>query len=231
MQQVLGYSPTKAGVSWLAATLIAFAAAAVTGARLVATIGGLASGLVETMREIGGAVGVAAVSTVLISHTRQASQPAAPAALHSALLNGFHAAYLVILSWPRSAASSPPPDTRDAAPPSRARIDTRPRHPGRVRRRRSRITPTQTPNQTGRPLKAAVTIGWSGCPTEPAQSSTRAVADLMKHCCELSRDPELPAAQGGALGCLPDSLAFRSSPLSAAPSINTSVPNSKRPPA
>jgi hypothetical protein len=39
MQQVLGYSPTKAGVSWLAATLTAFAAAAVTGARLVATIG------------------------------------------------------------------------------------------------------------------------------------------------------------------------------------------------
>jgi fucose permease len=161
MQQLLGYSPTKAGLSWLAATLTAFAAAGVTGARLAASIGvrkllitgmallavsagwlwrvpadasypadllpafllfgtgiglcavsvqiaalsgvasqasGLASGLVETMREIGGAVGVAAVSTVLISHTRQAGQPATPAPLHSVLLNGFHAAYLVIFA-------------------------------------------------------------------------------------------------------------------------------------
>ncbi len=42
---------------------------------------GLAAGLVETMREIGGAAGVAAVSTVLVSQ---------------AGLNGFHAAFLVI---------------------------------------------------------------------------------------------------------------------------------------
>ena len=44
---------------------------------------GLASGLVETMREIGGALGVAAVSTVLISR---------------AGLNAFHAAFWVILA-------------------------------------------------------------------------------------------------------------------------------------
>jgi predicted MFS family arabinose efflux permease len=39
MQQVLGYSPTKTGVSWLATTLTAFVVAALTGARLVNTIG------------------------------------------------------------------------------------------------------------------------------------------------------------------------------------------------
>jgi hypothetical protein len=42
---------------------------------------GLAGGLVETMREIGGAVGVAAVSTVLISR---------------AGVNAFHAAFWVL---------------------------------------------------------------------------------------------------------------------------------------
>ncbi len=130
MQQVLGYSPLKTGVSWLATTATGFAAAALTGARLSATISvrkllttglslftigmlwltrvpadasyltdllpafvltgigfgfcapslqigalsgvsasasGMASGLVETMREIGGAAGVAAVSTVLVA--------------------------------------------------------------------------------------------------------------------------------------------------------------------
>ena len=159
MQQVLGYSPTKTGVSWLATSLTAFAVAGVTGARLATTIGvgkllltgmallaisagwlwrvpadasyaadllpaflltgiaiglcavsvqiaalsgvashasGVASGLVETMREIGGAVGVAAVSTVLISRTPKAGEVATPAALQSTLLDGFHAAYLVI---------------------------------------------------------------------------------------------------------------------------------------
>jgi sugar phosphate permease len=45
------------------------------------TASGLASGLVETMREIGGAAGVAAVATVLVSRTG---------------LEGFHAAFLVI---------------------------------------------------------------------------------------------------------------------------------------
>jgi EmrB/QacA subfamily drug resistance transporter len=144
MQQVLGYSPTKTGLAWIATSATSFVASAVAGARLVAVIGvrrllvtglsllavgvlwltrvpadagyisdllpafllagigvglcapsaqigalsgvsdsasGLASGLVETMREIGGAAGVAAVSTVLISRTG---------------LNGFHAAFMVI---------------------------------------------------------------------------------------------------------------------------------------
>jgi hypothetical protein len=44
---------------------------------------GLASGLFETMREIGGAIGVAAVSTVLVSRTG---------------LNAFHAAFWVIFA-------------------------------------------------------------------------------------------------------------------------------------
>jgi EmrB/QacA subfamily drug resistance transporter len=130
MQQVLGYSATKTGVSWLATSATAFVASALAGARLVARFGvrmllvtglillaiagflltsvsadseyltgllpafllagiaiglcapsvqigglsgvpdaesGFAGGLVETMREIGGAAGVAAVSTVLVS--------------------------------------------------------------------------------------------------------------------------------------------------------------------
>jgi len=132
MQQVLGYSPTRTGVAWLATTATSFVAAAITGGKLVAVLGvrrllvagqallacsvllltripvdgsfatdllpalvlagvaggiaapaaqigalsgvtpalaGLASGLVETLRELGGAVGVAAVSTVLVSRT------------------------------------------------------------------------------------------------------------------------------------------------------------------
>jgi EmrB/QacA subfamily drug resistance transporter len=144
MQQVLGYSPTRTGVAWLATTAISFVAAAITGGKLVAVVGvrhlliagqsllaisallltrvpagahyatdllpalllagvaggmaapaaqigalsgvphslaGLASGLVETTREIGGAVGVAVVSTVLISR---------------AGVNAFHAAFWVI---------------------------------------------------------------------------------------------------------------------------------------
>jgi EmrB/QacA subfamily drug resistance transporter len=144
MQQVLGYSATQTGVSWLATSVTAFLASAVTGARLVARFGvrrllvaglsllaigvlwltrvpadanyvtdllpalllagaaiglcapsvqigalsgvsdaatGLAAGLVETMREVGGAAGVAAVSTVLVSQ---------------AGFDGFHAAFLVI---------------------------------------------------------------------------------------------------------------------------------------
>jgi EmrB/QacA subfamily drug resistance transporter len=39
MQQVLGYSPTKTGVAWLATSVTAFVGAAVAGARLVALVG------------------------------------------------------------------------------------------------------------------------------------------------------------------------------------------------
>jgi EmrB/QacA subfamily drug resistance transporter len=144
MQQVLGYSPTRTGLAWLATTATSFVAAGITGGKLVAVVGvrrllivgqsllaisvllltripadgdfatdllpalllagvaggiaapaaqigalsgvthsmtGLASGLVETMREIGGAVGVAAVATILVSR---------------AGVNAFHAAFWVI---------------------------------------------------------------------------------------------------------------------------------------
>lgn len=130
MQQVLDYSPTQAGIAWLATTVISFVAAAVTGSKLVGVVGvrvllvvgqallaaavllltsvsadavyafnllpafvlaglaggiaapaaqigalsnvspsltGLASGLVETMRELGGAIGVAVVASLLIA--------------------------------------------------------------------------------------------------------------------------------------------------------------------
>jgi EmrB/QacA subfamily drug resistance transporter len=129
MQQVLGFSPGRTGVAWLATTATVFPAA-MAGSRLVGRVGvrpllitglsllaagtwwlsrdpghagyltdllpaficaglgfglcgpalqigaltgvsrtaaGVASGLVETMREIGGAAGVAAVSTVLVT--------------------------------------------------------------------------------------------------------------------------------------------------------------------
>jgi EmrB/QacA subfamily drug resistance transporter len=173
MQQVLGYSPTRTGVAWLATTATSFVAAAITGGKLVAVLGvrrllvagqsllaisgllltqveagghyatdllpalllagvggglaapaaqigalsgvthsmtGLASGLVETAREIGGAIGVAAVSTVLISR---------------AGVDAFHAAFWVIfvvaalgavtaaIAFPRSAT----PETEAGAPP------------------------------------------------------------------------------------------------------------------
>ena len=134
MQQVLGYSPTRTGVAWLATTAMSFVAAAVTGAKLAAVVGvrrllvaglallavsallltripvgghyatgllpafllaglgggmsapavqiaalsgvvpaltGVASGLLETMREVAGAITIAIVSTVLISRSRQ----------------------------------------------------------------------------------------------------------------------------------------------------------------
>jgi EmrB/QacA subfamily drug resistance transporter len=57
---------------------------------------GLASGLVETMREIGGAVGIAVVATVLIARTRDAAELASPAARQVAAFEGFQAAFAVI---------------------------------------------------------------------------------------------------------------------------------------
>jgi MFS family permease len=159
MQQLLGYSPTRTGVAWLATSATSFIAAAITGAKLVAVVGvrrlliaglsllaisalwltrvpagghfatdllpalllcgvagglsapsaqigalsgvthsmtGLASGLVETMREIGGAVGVAAVSTVLVSRAGEIAGAADPAARGLAAANAFHAAFWVM---------------------------------------------------------------------------------------------------------------------------------------
>lgn len=160
MQQILSYSPTHAGVAWLATSLTAFVGAGVAGARLVSSVGirrllvvgmtllaggafwmtrvpqgaeyprdflpafllvgiglglsastvqigalsgvadpavGLASGLVEMMREIGGAVGVAAVSTVLVAQTGDAGQIAGSAAREAAAFSGFRSAFVIVV--------------------------------------------------------------------------------------------------------------------------------------
>ncbi len=60
-----------------------------------ATIG-LASGLVETMREIGGVVGIAAVSTVLIARGNDAALISDPVAREIVMFDAFRAAYVVV---------------------------------------------------------------------------------------------------------------------------------------
>jgi len=160
MQQLLGYSPTRTGVAWLATTVISFVAAATTGAKLVTVVGvrgilvvglglittsgllmtrihagadyatdllpalllagigggmcapavqigalsgvkqsmtGLASGLLETMREIGGAVGVAVVATVLVSEVGGIAGAADSSVGEPAVANAFRAAFWVIV--------------------------------------------------------------------------------------------------------------------------------------
>jgi EmrB/QacA subfamily drug resistance transporter len=63
------------------------------------SMSGLASGLFETMREIGGAIGVAVVSTVLVLSAGQISSAAIPAASPvTAVSFPFHAAYWVIFA-------------------------------------------------------------------------------------------------------------------------------------
>jgi EmrB/QacA subfamily drug resistance transporter len=57
---------------------------------------GLASGLVETLREIGGAVGVAAVSTILVSRAGEIAGAVDPVARGLAAANAFHAAFWVM---------------------------------------------------------------------------------------------------------------------------------------
>jgi EmrB/QacA subfamily drug resistance transporter len=186
MQQVLGYSPTRTGVAWLATTAMSFVAAAVTGAKLVAVVGvrrllvaglallavsallltripagghyatsllpalllaglgggmsapaaqigalsgvapaltGMASGLLETMREIAGAIAIAVVSTVLISRAGRVDGAAGA-------VNAFHAAYWVIftvaalgaitaaIAFPRRASQAPEPEPARAHRPA-----------------------------------------------------------------------------------------------------------------
>ena len=159
MQQVLGYSPTRTGVAWLATTVTSFFAAAIAGAKLVGAVGvrrllvagftllaiaallltrvpagahyatdllpvlilaglaggmsapaiqigalsgvphsmtGLAGGLVETLREIGGGVIVAVVATVLASRVSTTAAAATSAAHRLAAVNAFHATFWVM---------------------------------------------------------------------------------------------------------------------------------------
>jgi hypothetical protein len=57
---------------------------------------GLAGGLVETMREISGAVGVAVVATVLASQVSHVTHAANAGAQRLAALNAFHDAFWVM---------------------------------------------------------------------------------------------------------------------------------------
>jgi EmrB/QacA subfamily drug resistance transporter len=59
---------------------------------------GLASGLIETMREIGAAVGIAAVSTILVSRSGEIAGPVAMDAFHAAYWAIFGAAALGALT-------------------------------------------------------------------------------------------------------------------------------------
>jgi EmrB/QacA subfamily drug resistance transporter len=87
---------------------------------------GVASGLVETMREIGGAVGIAAVSTVLASRIGDANQLADPEARRSATFDAFQSAFTVTLvlavlgvlvaaiAFPRQPQNAEAPSTAEA---------------------------------------------------------------------------------------------------------------------
>jgi EmrB/QacA subfamily drug resistance transporter len=197
MQQVLGYSPTRTGLAWLATTVTSFFAAAIAGAKLVRMIGvrrlllggfallavaallltrvpagahyatdllpvlilagmagglsapaiqigalsgvphsmtGLAGGLVETLREIGGGVGVAVVATVLASRVGAGNS----AAHGSAAVSAFHSAFWVMfivavlglltaaIAFPRTTTQhvelEPTPSSDSILPESDARV-------------------------------------------------------------------------------------------------------------
>jgi len=82
---------------------------------------GLASGLVETTREIGGAIGVAAVSTVLVSRVGEIPGAADPVARRLATANAFHGAFWVMfavaaLGALTAAISFPRPPTQEIEP-------------------------------------------------------------------------------------------------------------------
>jgi EmrB/QacA subfamily drug resistance transporter len=84
---------------------------------------GLASGLVETMREIGGAVGIAAVSTVLTPRLSDASGIADPAMRQAASFDAFQSAFTVtlvfaVLGAVVAAIAFPRVRTRPAAAPA-----------------------------------------------------------------------------------------------------------------
>jgi EmrB/QacA subfamily drug resistance transporter len=102
---------------------------------------GLASGLVETMREIGGAVGIAAVSTVLVAAT--GAEAAGPAA-QQATFDAFQSAFLLIvvvaaagalvagLAFPRTSRTLPAPSGEATEPAPASEVSEPPRAVPRV---------------------------------------------------------------------------------------------------
>lgn len=159
MQQAFGYSPVKTGAAWLSTSVVAFVAAAATGAKLIGKFGvrkllligvvllivamsllaripasvnyfkdifpafvlagitiglvapslqvaamskakaaetGLAAGLVEMMREIGGAMAIAGVSTILATHLAKAARLSSPMAQQAGIMHGFHLAFVLL---------------------------------------------------------------------------------------------------------------------------------------
>ena len=110
MQQVLGYDALKAGLAYLPlaggiivsagmasqlVTRIGFKPVFVSG--LVLTAIGLASGLINTSQQVGGALGLAILVSVATSKTDSVMSAAggAPSALPGALTEGFRAAFTV----------------------------------------------------------------------------------------------------------------------------------------
>src|SRR5215207_2292094 len=115
MQQVLGFDALEAGLAYLPLAITIILAAGAASALVTrlgfsfvpVTIGsqigvgeddaGLASGLINTAQQIGGALGLAVLATVATSATNDAMEQArgARAALPGALTDGFSAAFLV----------------------------------------------------------------------------------------------------------------------------------------
>jgi MFS family permease len=106
---------------------------------------GLASGLVETMREIGAAVGIAAVSTVLVSSTRDVAEAAGPTAQQTAAFDGFQSAFFLLvavaavgaliaaLTFPRTGRTVPAPSGEEIElEPTPSHVSIVPETEGRV---------------------------------------------------------------------------------------------------
>lgn len=98
------------------------------------SMSGLASGLIETMREVGGAVGVAVVSTVLVTQAGTIAGSGRPAGRALTAVTAFHDAYWVKFAAAAlgvlTATTAFPRTTRKSEPatpgPSRGPVDPEP---------------------------------------------------------------------------------------------------------
>jgi hypothetical protein len=89
MQQVLGYSAIRAGLAFLVIAVGIIASA--IGVR--SADAGLASGLINTSQQIGGAIGLAVTTTVAAARTATLLHAGHSPA--SALTGGFHAVFAI----------------------------------------------------------------------------------------------------------------------------------------